>query len=218
MKKLLIAVSFSLSLLAQAHAAKLEEQEEVFNPDIARAGVLVPAIDDEMFEIGAYAGSMKLVSDSDNSITYGGRLSYHFNPRYFVEGTYGLLNLKTTIKVEGEPLSSTSGSSSYWNVSAGYNFVDGELFVTDNTVMPVQFYVLGGVGQTAIDLGSSVNLLTINLGIGFRVLVTDYIALRMDIQDHIYDPDEAAESGAIANADKFSQNNMAMSLGVSWFF
>jgi len=218
MNKLLLALGLSLSLIGQVNAETLEEKEQVFNPDIARAGVNVPAIDTEQFEVGAFLGTMRLISDSGSSMVYGGRFSYHFDQDFFAEATYALLNLKTATKIAGEEVESNSGSSAYYNVSAGYNLVDGELFVTSNTVMPIQFYGLVGVGQTSMDLDSKVDLLTFNVGIGFRVLLTDAIALRMDIQDHILDPDEAAKSAPVANADKFSSNNMEMTIGMSWFF
>ena len=64
MKKTLVAIGLSMALVGQVAAQESSEPEQVFNPDIERAGIVVPAIDTEIFELGVFMGSLRLISDS----------------------------------------------------------------------------------------------------------------------------------------------------------
>ena len=54
------------------------------------------------------------------------------------------------------------------------------------------------------------DLLTLNLGGGFRLLATDWLSLHVDVRNHIFNID-------ILGEDKTSQN-LEVSFGVSAFF
>ena len=83
----------------------------------------------------------------------------------------------------------------------------GESFLTQNTSFNSTVYVSGGMGSTSF-AGS--DRLTLNLGGGFRLLVTDFIAFKIDVRDHIFNIDVLAE-------DK-TANNIELTFALSIFF
>lgn len=195
MNKILTAIGLSLAISGNAFADE---------------GALVPNIDNESYELGLYAGTMRIVTDSDNTIVYGARLSYHINDFLFLEGSLAAMNLEVSHELEGNPTDSQAVGSYYYNGAVGFNFIPGELFFSKDYVVPVYFYTTVGAGNTVID---DTNTFALNVGGGIRFLMTESIALRFDIKDHIFDASEA-----LGSDDQFTMNNFEVSFGASWFF
>jgi outer membrane beta-barrel protein len=95
----------------------------------------------------------------------------------------------------------------YYDVSIGYNLLPGESFLTSDTSFNSALYVIAGVGVTTF-AGS--DRLTLNIGGGFRVLANDWMALHVDVRDHIFNLDILAENT--------TTNNLEVTIGVSAFF
>ena len=215
--KLLIA-SFVTLIFVQTRAIAEEEKasplniqsEQLIQPEIQRREVRLAAIDNENFEATAFFGVLS-VEDFGANPVIGARLAYHINEGLFVEGTVAHSKAGKTSyeRLSGGPglLTSDERQILYYNVSLGFNLLPGEAFLTQKTSFNTALYIIGGMGNTEF-AGS--DRLTLNIGGGFRLLATDWIALHIDVRNHIFNID-------ILGEDKTSQN-LEITFGVSAFF
>ena len=184
---LLILMCISLQVNADDDAHEPEStQEQVIEPDIYRRDINVPRIDTENFEITAYYGVLD-VEDFGTEPAYGLRAAYHVTEDFFIEGSIGaseasdetLENLTTFNILQDEDIS-------YYNVSIGYNIFPGEIFLGRNFAMTSTFYLMFGVGNVEFN---DEDEFAYNLGFGFKVLPTDWLSLRLDVRDIVYETD-----------------------------
>jgi len=92
-------------------------------------------------------------------------------------------------------------------VSIGYNVFPGEIFIGKKWAMTSAVYILAGVGNTEF---IDEDLTTVNFGIGFRILPTDWLAFHVDMRDYVWDSD-------LVGRNKRT-NNFELSLGFTAFF
>ena len=189
-----------------AHA---QESEQVVRPELERREVKEADIDTEDFEIGAFAGVMS-VEDFGTNLVYGARLGYHVTEYVFVEASYGRTDTdETSAERFGgfQILQDSDRTLDYYNLSFGFNLLPGEAFVGSRWAFTSDFYLIGGVGSTNF---AGDDLFTWNIGFGYRVLVNDWLALRADARDHVFDVDLLGESN--------TTHNLEFTGGVSIFF
>ncbi len=200
-------VSLSLFAGMQAYAA---ETEQVINPEIDRRDIKDTAIDTENFEFGLFGGVMN-VEDFGTNPVYGARLTYHVTEDIFAEITYGQTDTTETSfeRLSGniQLLADEDRKLSYLNASAGFNILPGEGFVGSKWAFTSAFYFIGGVGGTRF---ASDDALTWNLGAGYRVLINDWLSLRVDVRDHIFELDLLGQ--------RQTNHNLEFTGGVSIFF
>ena len=161
-------------------------QEQVIEPDIYRRDINVPRIDTENFEISAYYGVLD-VEDFGTEPAYGLRVAYHVTEDFFIEGAYGmsessdetLENLTTFNILQDEDIT-------YYSLSIGYNIFPGEIFLGRNFAMTSSFYLMAGVGNVEFNAEDE---FAYNVGFGFKVLPTDWLSLRLDVRDIVYETD-----------------------------
>ena len=215
--KLFIVSSLTIILVEKQVIAEEEQQaplktqsEQLIQPEIERREVKLATIDNENFETTVFVGLLS-VEDFGANPVFGARLAYHINEDLFVEGTLARSQAGETSyeRLSGGPglLSSSDREITYFNVSLGFNLLPGESFLTQKTSFNSALYIIGGMGTTEF-AGS--DLLTLNLGGGFRLLATDWLSLHVDVRNHIFNID-------ILGEDKTSQN-LEVSFGVSAFF
>ncbi|HFE32118.1 MAG TPA: outer membrane beta-barrel domain-containing protein, partial [Gammaproteobacteria bacterium] len=96
---------------------------------------------------------------------------------------------------------------SYYNVSLGYNLLPGEAFIGRNWAFRTALYVIAGAGSTTF---AGDDRFTINFGAGYRFLATDWLALHVDVRDHIFDIDVLGYSK--------TAHNLETTAGLSVFF
>jgi len=205
-------VTFSSAVInAEEKTAPLQIQsEQLIQPEITRREVELDKIDTEDFEATVFTGLLS-VEDFGANAVIGARFAYHVNEDIFVEGSIGRSNTGQTSYERlsgGAPLlTSSERELLYYDVSLGYNLLPGESFLTRNTSFNSALYIVAGVGNTTF-AGS--DKLTINIGGGFRLLATDWLALHIDVRDRIFNIDILAE-------DK-TANNLEVTIGLSAFF
>ena len=199
-------------IAAEEETAPLNiKSEQLIQPEVQRREIKLADIDTEDFEVTAFYGILS-VEDFGVNPVYGARFAYHVNEDLFVESTLGFSRAGQTSyeRISGTPLPLVSDEErniTYYNVSLGYNLLPGESFLTKNTSFNSTIYVSGGMGSTTF-AGS--DRLTINLGGGFRLLATDFIAFKIDVRDHIFNIDVLAE-------DK-TAHNIELTFALSIFF
>jgi outer membrane beta-barrel protein len=184
--------------------------EQVINPDIERRVIKRSDIDTEDFEIGPYAGIIS-IQDFESEIVYGVRAAWHVTEDFFFEANYGVSegDLTSYEKLSGgAPLFDDEDRDySYYNLNLGWNVFPGEVFIFDDYAFKSDLYLIGGAGNTDF-LGD--NWFTVNIGIGYRLLLNDSFAWRVDVRDHIYDRDAFGTEETV--------NNIEWTTGVTFFF
>jgi outer membrane beta-barrel protein len=213
-KKLLLALSLAACApctFAQSTQAPPTSppSEPVVVPQVDRRDVRVPKYPSNDFELGAYTGAYA-TENFGTSWVYGARIGYHLTEDFFVQGVYA--QTKVTDEafrniLPGGIFESKTQKLNYYNLSVGYNILPGEVFLWSSRARPSQLYIIGGVGSTKfVDQRKP----TYNFGFGFKVFLTDYASLQLDLRDHIFTLDLLGKSS--------STQNLELTAGLSFYF
>ena len=201
------ASSLLVSALFVMPASAASGDDQVIRPEVYRRDINDVDIDTEDFEIGLFAGALS-TEDFGTNFVYGAKAAFHVTELIFVEAAYG--QSKTT-ETSFETLSSVTivqdRTLQYYNVAFGYNLFPGESFIGKDLAFTSDFYLIGGVGSTNF---AGDDHFTWNVGFGYKVLVNDWLAVRVDARDHIFDLELLGE--------KTTTNNLEFSGGFSIFF
>ena len=206
---LLFTPFFGANGVAWGAENQLSKQEQVIQPDIKRRKVELSRVKRQDFEIAAYAGLMN-VEDFDVNPVYSIRLDYHLTEKFFLQTALGTtsVGLSSFERLNNvRLLTDTQRDLTYYNISLGYNLLPGEAFFGRKRAYNTAFYLIAGIGGTRF---AGDTRYTLNIGAGYRLLLTDRIALHIDLRDHLFD------------MDLFGQNktthNVEATLGIGYFF
>jgi outer membrane beta-barrel protein len=176
-------------LLAEDMVGDSLRSEPVVQPEIARREITEPDIDEEDFEVGAFAGFLS-IEDFGTSPVYGFRLAYHVTEDIFLEAAAGTSTADKTsyelLSGNVQLLTEDERDLTYYNLSFGYNLLPGETFFFDRFALNSQFYLIAGVGTTQF---AGNDEFTVNVGAGYRLLLSDWLALHLDARDHMFETD-----------------------------
>lgn len=207
---LLLGALFSGCSLLQVDDAPYDDSEPVIQPDLERRTITEADIDSEDFEATAFAGVMS-IEDFGSNFVYGARLAYHITEDFFTEASIGRTEADETsfetLSGGAQILSDSQRELTYYNISLGYNLLPGEAFIGKGHAYNSALYVIAGVGNTEFADDSH---FTVNVGAGYRFLLTDWIALHIDFRDHIFESD-------LLGKDK-TTHNLEATGGISFFF
>jgi outer membrane beta-barrel protein len=204
-----LAVLWSGAALA-AEAETDSTAQQVIKPELKRRQIDVDQIDTEDFEVGIYGGILSVEDFGANAVV-GARLAYFVTENVFFEAAYGQ---STTTETSYERLSGgaplltpAERKLTYYNVSLGYNLFPGEAFLGRNWAFNTALYVIAGVGSTRF---AGDNRFTWNVGAGYRFLATDWLAIHLDVRDHVFEMDLLG--------DKKTTHNLETHTGLTVFF
>jgi outer membrane beta-barrel protein len=207
---ILISVLAVAPVMTQAQDDPLVEQEPVLEPQIERERVREARIDAENFELGAYGGLISIENFGTNAVA-GARLAYHVSEDVFFEGALAQSRAGETsfetLSGGVDLLDNDGRDYTYYNASVGYHLLPGESFLGSKRTFNTDFYLIGGAGITEF---AGDNHFTVNVGMGYRMLLTDWLTLRMEMRDHIFDLDIFGENR--------TTQNLEWSLGLGGFF
>ena len=183
----------------------------VIDPEVERREIKRPKIKARDFEIGGYYGFLS-VEDFGTNPAYGVSAAYHVTEDFFFEANAGKTTLgKTSFELlnpGADPLNlGNARQLTYYSLSVGYNFLPGEVFIGRKLAMNSAFYVMGGVGSSKF---AGDQKFTLNFGAGYRVLPTDWLTLRIDVQDRVFKSD-------IFGTSKLT-NNLEARVGVTAYY
>ena len=205
----LLTLSACAWCAAQTTTPQQPSNEQVIQPQVDRREVKLPRYPSKDFEIGAYLGTYA-TQNFGSSLVSGVRLGYHISEDIFVQAVYA----QTKVSDEnyrqilpGGLFAHPEETLKYYNLSAGYNILPGEVFLSRSIAKASGIYLIAGIGSTDFITQKKQ---TINFGLGMRVLFTDRFAVRVDIRDHVYSLDLLGENT--------STNNVELTAGLSWFF
>ena len=207
---LIAALLLGLPFLATAQAQTQQPaNQQVVVPQVDRREIKLPKFPSKDIAIGVFGGVYS--AENFGSSGVGGlRLGYHITEDIFVEGVYGQTKVSDeTFRqiLPGGIFASPEQTLKYYNVSAGYNILPGEIFIGRNTAKASQFYVIGGVGSTRF---LEQRRQTFNLGFGLRVLFWDRFAAQLDVRDHIYSLDILGR--------RQNTQNLELTAGLTFYF
>ena len=205
-----------LSLAALVPAAAFAQatptqpaNEQVVIPQVDRRDVKLPRMPSKDFEVGAFAGVYATQNFGTHAVG-GIRLGYHLSEDIFVEGVLA------QTKVSDEPLRAVIPAGifpepteklTYYNLSAGYNVLPGEVFIGSKRAKATAVYLIGGIGSTKL---FDQRKLTFNFGLGMRLLLADRWAVQVDMRDHVFTHDLLGK--------KETTNNPELTTGITYYF
>jgi len=174
---------------------------QVIDPEVDRREIKEPAIDREDFEIGGYVGIMS-IEDFGSNVSYGLRLAYHITEGFFVEGTVGQsdggLTSFEVLSGGARLITDSERTMTYYNLNLGYNILPGEVFIGEGRAYNTNLYLIAGLGSTRF---AGDDRFTVNVGAGYRFLLTDAVALHIDFRDHLFDIDLLGEEKTAHNLE-----------------
>jgi outer membrane beta-barrel protein len=195
---------------AEATAVQAAIAPTVIEPEVERRKIKVPKIRSSDFELGGYYGEIS-IEDFGAAPVSGVRLDYHITEDFFLEANYGRSRAgKTsyeTLAGNVQLLTDSERRYSYYNLSLGYAFLPGEVFLGKNRTYTSGLYLLGGFGSTNF---AGDQKFTANFGAGFQVLPTRWLSLRLEAQDMVFRSD-------LLGVDRL-KNNLTAHLGASVYF
>jgi outer membrane beta-barrel protein len=181
----------------------------VVEPQVARRQVKVPKIRSSNFELGADYGVLS-IEDFGAHPVYGVTAAYHITEDFFFQAevgrsTAGFTSFETLSQIQ--LLTESERRFTYYDLSLGYNFLPGEVFIGRNHAMTSAFYLIGGMGGT--DFAGDTKF-TVNFGAGYKVVPADWLAVYVTVQDHVFQT-------SVLGTTKLT-NNLEARIGTTVFF
>jgi outer membrane beta-barrel protein len=212
----LLAASALVPMLSAAQtSAQQPSNEQVIQPQVDRREIKLPKYPSKDFEIGVFGGTYATQNFGSNFVG-GVRLGYHISEDIFVEAAYAQTKVSDDNFrqiLPGGLFAKPEETLKYYNLSAGYNILPGEVFWGRNTAFASSLYLIGGIGNTnfiASDKINRRNRQTFNFGLGTRVLFWDRVAVQVDLRQHIFTLDILGKNE--------STKNLELTGGVTFFF
>jgi len=186
------------------------ETPVVIDPRVERRDIRPAKIDTENWEAGAYVGSLS-VEDFEVNPVFGARVAYHINEDFFAEGIVGTSDagLSSFERLSGGAplLTDSERQFTYYSLGFGWNALPGEIFLGGRRALNSAVYLTLGAGGTRFAGGDR---FTLTAGAGARVLVKDWLAVHLDMRDHVVEVD-------VLGANK-TTHNFEATLSLTAFF
>lgn len=210
----MVVTAFVLSPIwaAAADEAPAKTQpvnEQVIVPQVDRREVKLPRLPSKDFELGLFGGTYA-TQNFGSSLVGGVRAGYHVTEDVFVEAVYAQTKVSDEMFrqiLPGGIFAQETQTLSYYNLSAGYNVLPGEVFIGRDTAKASALYIIGGIGTTKFAQQSSQ---TVNFGVGTRVLFWEHVAMQIDMREHIFSLDLLGK--------RQDTKNLEFTLGFTVFF
>jgi len=202
----------AVTVPAQAQQAPGAEAAtpQVVEPRVKRRDVNPPGLDTENFEAGLFVGSIS-IEDFGASVSYGGRIAYHFTEDVFAEATIGTAKAGRTsyedLSGSAQLLTDSERQFTHYDLSVGWNALPGEVFFGGKRAMPSAVYFTLGAGSTRF---AGDDYFTVALGAGLRVLANDWIAVHLNARDLAFETDLLGENKLT--------HNLQFTFGLTAFF
>ena len=184
--------------------------EQVVVPQVERRDVKLPKFPSKDFEVGAFAG----VYSTENfgaSAVYGLRLGYHITEDFFVQANLAQTKVSDEafrqLLPGGGIFPEEEQKLTYYNLSAGWNILPGEVFIGSSRAKATAVYLLAGIGSTKL---VERRRQTLNFGLGLRMLLADRAGIHLELRDHVFSTDLLGP--------RQSTHNLELTGGFAWYF
>jgi outer membrane beta-barrel protein len=207
----LIALSLAAPLASAqtTPAPQRPANEQVIVPEVDRRDVKLPKFPSKDIEIGIFGGTYA-TENFGASFVKGVRLGYHISEDIFVTGAFASTDVTDeTFRqiLPGGVFTDDKEKLTYYNLSAAYNLLPGEVFLGSKRAKATQVYLIGGVGSTKFN---DQRRQTFNFGLGLRLMLADRWALQVDMRDHIFSLDLLGK--------RQTTQNLELTGGLTFFF
>ena len=191
-------------------AEEPQAEPSIVEPQVTRREVKTPKIKSKDFELGAYFGALSIQDFGTNAV-YGVSGAYHVSEDIFLQGYVGRSKAGTTSLEDVFPditvVSESGRRFTYYDLDVGYNVLPGEIFLGRGRAFNSALYVTVGMGDVKF---ADKDQFALNFGVGERLLITDWLAMHLDVRDHIFETDL---TGRTKNVD-----NIEATLGLTVFY
>lgn len=184
------------------------DQRPLIEPDVKPVVLDESMIDSENFEVGTFAGVIN-IEDFESAAIYGARLAFHLSENFMLESHMGISEAgQSSIETLGgaNVLSSDDRDYFYYNFGVGLK-LPGESYFGSNYAFNNNLYLSLAIGATDF---AGESRLTGTVGVGYQLLLTDYMSVHVSAKEHFYEID-------VVGAEKRSLNS-ELSAGLSFFF
>ena len=213
MNQISLACLGALALLgngsAFAQQTSRPDSNQVVVPEVERRDIKLPKFPSKDIAVGLFAGTYATQNFGAAAVV-GARLGYHITEDWFVEATLGQSKISDEAFrqiLPGGIFTDPKEKLTYYNFSAGYNLLPGEVFPTARRAKATAIYLIAGVGSTKFNDQRSQ---TINFGLGGRLLLTDRAAVQFDMRDHVFSLDLLGK--------RQSTHNLELTGGFTYYF
>jgi outer membrane beta-barrel protein len=164
-----------------------QAEPSIIEPQVSRREVKTPKIKAKDFEVGVYFGALSIQDFGTNPI-YGARAAYHVTEDFFLEGfaarsKAGLSSLEDVFP-DITVVSNSGRYFTYYDLDVGYNVLPGEVFLGRGRAFNTALYVTVGLGDVKF---ANQDQFALNFGVGTRILITDWLAMHLDVRDHVFE-------------------------------
>jgi outer membrane beta-barrel protein len=191
-------------------AEEPQAEPSIVEPQVTRREVKTPKIKAKDFELGAYFGALSIQDFGTNAV-YGVSGAYHVSEDIFLQGYVGRSKAGTTSLEDVFPditvVSESGRRFTYYDLDVGYNVLPGEIFLGRGRAFNSALYVTVGMGDVKF---ADKDQFALNFGVGERLLITDWLAMHLDVRDHIFETDL---TGRTKNVD-----NIEATIGLTVFY
>lgn len=212
MRTRLATVSCLLALCAPLLALAQESKPiTIIEPKQQPRAVKSATIDTEKFQLGATLGTLA-VEDFNNNLLTGLSATYQLHKSWLLAASYATSEVgrSTFEKREGlDFLTDAQREFSYFSLGAGYRLYAARSFWGASRKYDSDIYVFGGLGSYDFAGDSNPGF---NLGVSYRVVLTDWLVATADFKDHIVEVNDVFGSGT-----KRTQN-LEFSFGLNALF
>ncbi len=177
------------------------ESRPLIEPEVPRREIERRRIDTEDFEVGLSGGILS-IEDFGSSAVVGLRFDYHVSEDLFLSLDAGRARAGETSfeRLGGDVrlLTDAERDYTYYELGVGWNLLPGEAFVGSGFSFNQDLYLSLAAGATRF---AGDDRFTVAAGVGYRLLLTDWAALRLDARDHVFDIDLLGESRTTHNLE-----------------
>jgi outer membrane beta-barrel protein len=206
---LLLLAFASAGAFAQAQTQR-PANEQVVVPQVERRDVPLPRFPSKDIEVGLFAGVYSTENFGASGV-YGLRLGYHITEDFFVQANLAQTKVSDEnfrqLLPGGGIFPRPEEKLTYYNLTAGWNVLPGEVFIGSNRAKATSLYLLAGIGSTKL---AERRNSTLNFGVGMRGLLADRAAVHVELRDHVFTIDLLGP--------RESTHNLELTAGFSWFF
>jgi outer membrane beta-barrel protein len=207
---LLCAVAAAPAFAQTSTQQPRPSNEQVVVPQVERRDLKLPKFPSKDIEVAAFAGVYSTENFGANAV-YGLRLGYHITEDFFVQANLAQTKVNDEafrqLLPGGGIFPQPEEKLTYYNVSAGWNILPGEVFIGSNRAKATAVYLLGGVGSTKL---AERRRQTLNFGVGMRLLLAERAGLHLEMRDHVFSIDLLGP--------KQSTHNLELTGGFAWYF
>jgi outer membrane beta-barrel protein len=178
-----------------------EGEPSIVEPQVNRRLVKTPKIKAKDIELGAYFGALSIQDFGTNPL-YGVRAAYHVSEDIFLEGFVARSKAGRTSLEDVFPditvVSDAGRHLTYYDLDLGYNVLPGEIFLGRGRAFNSALYVTVGMGDVKF---AQKDQFALNFGLGERLLITDWLALHVDVRDHVFETDLTGRTKNVHNIE-----------------